>query len=118
MLHTFYDVTLGGEHHDEIEVDLPTHREVCGTCNGYGKHSRHIGAITAEDRDRDWSEDEFDSYMSGAYDRTCEECKGQKVIDVPTWGAVDPVLVTAYEREMHEREWDRRTIMREMGWIR
>jgi RecJ-like exonuclease len=49
--------------------------EICANCEGHGKHSKAIGVITSEDR-LEWSDEEFDAYLGGAYDRLCEVCKG------------------------------------------
>jgi RecJ-like exonuclease len=49
--------------------------ETCANCEGAGKHSKAIGIITSEDRE-EWSDEEFDAYMGGAYDRRCEVCHG------------------------------------------
>ncbi len=49
---------------------------ICGECFGEGKSSAYLGAITQEDRERDWDPDEFERYMEGGYDRICGCCKG------------------------------------------
>lgn len=49
---------------------------ICPTCSGDGAHSRALGAITEEDRERDWSHDEWEDYMNGGYDTTCDTCSG------------------------------------------
>lgn len=56
---------------------LPQRWVICSTCQGNGKHSLHLGAFTQEDIDRDWSGDEWDGYLSGGYDRQCEDCGGR-----------------------------------------
>lgn len=48
----------------------------CPTCNGAGRHSRALGCITQEQWERDWDEDEREAYVSGAYDKTCSDCRG------------------------------------------
>jgi hypothetical protein len=73
------------EDDDGIEV---THRlkcrwEVCGTCEGEGRHvnpSIDCGGLTREDFDRDPGFEE--DYMGGAYDVTCNECKGRTTVPV------------------------------------
>jgi hypothetical protein len=48
---------------------------ICSTCEGEGKHSRHLGAFTGSE----WAEldeETQDRYMHGAYDRACERCDG------------------------------------------
>ena len=49
--------------------------EICCNCEGHGKHSKHLGVITSEDL-QDWSSEEFDDYLNGAYDVPCSVCKG------------------------------------------
>ena len=87
---------------DEVELELPSCKEVCPDCDGEGK--TYLGwsaseqpAFTEEDfyeEGPDFRED----YFSGAYDRTCPECKGLRVVDVINWELVnkaDP-MVKAY----------------------
>lgn len=59
----------------EIQIKVPCHWEICGTCRGDGKHSAHLGAITSSEWD-EWDYEEQETYMSGGYDRTCEDCGG------------------------------------------
>lgn len=67
------------ERDDGELVDVPATYEVCRQCDGHGSHSLALGAITEEDRDRDWSPDEWDGYVRGDYDQTCEVCGGKRV---------------------------------------
>jgi hypothetical protein len=56
----------------------------------------------------DWYEsdphgDAFDDYMSGAYDVTCERCKGKRVVEgFPQF--TDPAHERDYDRQMEEVE--------------
>lgn len=63
-----------------VEITLPTRNAICPTCDGEGTHvNRAIdgNGLTAEDlADEDFRE----SYMSGAYDVPCEECRGRRVV--------------------------------------
>lgn len=67
---------------DEVEIDLPASYEVCGRCQGEGKHdhSAFSNGISREqfDEDPDFSED----YFAGVYDVQCEECGGNRVVPV------------------------------------
>ena len=73
------------EDYDGVET---THRlrckwEICGTCNGNGKHVNaniDCGGLTREDFDSDPGFEE--DYFSGVHDVTCTECKGKRVIPV------------------------------------
>ena len=68
---------------EELPVNLPMSWQICDVCQGDGKHSLHLGCITAEDRERDWDPDDFDNYMAGAYDKCCDTCDGSgKVMEI------------------------------------
>ena len=60
---------------------LPSELVLCPTCRGKGTSSAYLGAFTQEDREQ-MSHDEWDDYMGGCYDRTCEQCNGLRVIAV------------------------------------
>jgi len=97
---TIYDDEAGTE--EEKTSRIPCKWAICSECDGHGGHSRHIGAITQEDRDRDWSEDEFDHYMRGGYDRQCEECKGSGKVKVPNMDALSPELREEYQEHLED----------------
>lgn len=63
---------------EHIEGLLPDRSPwiICPECRGEGKSSAYLGAITQEDRERDWDPDSWDDYMNGAYDRICDCCNG------------------------------------------
>lgn len=61
---------------------------ICPTCRGDGKHSQHLGAITQEDRDRDWDPDAWQDYLDGVYDKTCETCGGSGKIRQKAYDAI------------------------------
>ncbi len=88
----------GPSHPDRIRLVVPSKVEVCPTCRGKGQHSLAIGAITQEDRERDWSDDEFQDYMDGFYDRQCETCRGLRVVDEPDWDAMTPFQAELADR--------------------
>lgn len=70
----------GEEPHDK-EFTLRFTWEVCGSCSGRGSYvnpSIDAHGITESER-ADWDHDEEERYFSGAYDITCEECKGRRV---------------------------------------
>jgi hypothetical protein len=75
MAHTIL-VDLMDEDGDSAEIELPACWEICDTCDGEGKHSHDFGAITSTEWAEDWSPEEQDEYMHGAYDRKCERCHG------------------------------------------
>ncbi len=65
---------------------------ICPECSGDGKHSRHLGSFTQEDRDRDWDPDEWQDYLDGAYDKPCDVC-----------GGTGKIRTKAYETLMERR---------------
>lgn len=78
---TFLTHLFEREDGEKVTVQLPAHYEVCSTCQGAGKSSAYLGAFTSSewaDQDPDWKED----YLSGAYDRQCETCKGLRVVPI------------------------------------
>jgi hypothetical protein len=66
-----------------IERKLPTYNEVCGRCQGTGRHLRsgmEGVAYTVEDfaDDPDFEE----AYFGGRYDIPCQDCYGVNVVPV------------------------------------
>jgi hypothetical protein len=104
-------ITWERENEDgDVELhELPAYWAICSTCNGDGKHSLHLGAITEEDRANDWSPDEFEDYCRGGYDRLCEDCDGKgKVLFVdPKTCPKD--LLEAYDAHLELEEEERRS---------
>lgn len=90
---------------DETEESTPVRYEVCPTCGGHGCHvnpSIDSGGLGVGDFD---DEDFREGYFSGAYDVTCAQCHGEKVVPVAT----DPEVVSyldklARERWAHDQE--------------
>jgi hypothetical protein len=63
-------------------VIFKTAYQVCGICQGRGKHvnpSIDCGGIT-ESEWSEWGHEEQDNYMNGSYDQQCAECKGKRVV--------------------------------------
>jgi len=86
---------------DEVCVEIPMEWQICYVCNGEGKESAYLGAITQEDRDRDWDHDDFAHYMSGGYDRPCAACRSTgKVLEVDweTFEEQNPEACKAYQQ--------------------
>jgi hypothetical protein len=84
---------------DDVTYTLPARRCRCDGCEGKGKSSRYLGAISAEDRD-DWGEDTFAAYMRGAFDRPCGDCRGQGwtiEVDFKALREADAAVADAYE---------------------
>jgi DnaJ-class molecular chaperone len=110
---------LGEEIDVEVEHQLPGKYEICSACSGHGASSAYLGAITSEERERDWDPEEFEDYMEGAYDKTCEECKGSgKVVEVDEESCNKELLERYYKAEQEKAQDaynDRYTMWMESG---
>lgn len=85
------------------EVALPTRWEVCPVCEGAGTHVNpaiDAGGLTAEDfaDDPDFAED----YFAGAYDQTCNRCKGRSTVREVDFDRLSPEVRELYERQLRE----------------
>ena len=71
-----------GEEVEEV-VSFPVRLEACNLCNGKGSHvnpSIDCGGLTQDDFDED--PDFEESYRSGHYDVTCNQCHGKRAVPV------------------------------------
>lgn len=87
---------------DEITHAFPFINEVCDRCQGFGTHlTPRIGnhAYTPEEFRESFDEEEAEQYFQrgGMYDVSCEECKGNKVIQV-----VDEENLSEEEKKLFE----------------
>lgn len=104
--------TLDGEGCD-LEIELPAKWEVCGRCNGNGKHVNPAidgNGLSREDFDED--PDFEESYFRGDYDMKCEECDGRTTvveIDEATCRAqgLEKELSMYWEYRRDMAAWDR-----------
>lgn len=78
---------------------------ICPTCRGDGKHSLRFGAITQEDRERDWDPDSWDDYLSGAYDEVCTDCGGTGKVREKAWAALEERRAEYRSESLHLREY-------------
>jgi hypothetical protein len=88
---------------DEEEILLPTRWEVCGVCDGKGKHvdpSIDCGGLNLErfDNDPDFER----AYFSGAYNITCNRCAGRTTVAAPDFDKMTPELLRAYKKQERE----------------
>jgi len=66
----------------DIEVQLPSKRIVCPRCKGEGTHvNPNVDGHGISSEDFDADPDFRENYFNGVYDVSCEECKGNKVVD-------------------------------------
>lgn len=72
-------------------LTVPALWATCSRCRGKGQHSLAVDGhgITQEERERDWSDDMWEDYMNGGYDRTCERCDGRGSVPVPNWARIN-----------------------------
>jgi len=78
------------EEDEWYEMRIPAEYEVCGTCDGKGKHvnpSIDSQGLSREDFDDD--PDFEEDYFAGKYDVTCNECNGKRVSPVVNWAALE-----------------------------
>lgn len=104
---------------DDEHIEIPSHYEVCGRCNGTGTHTNPNidgNGLTQEDFDQD--PDFHEDYMSGVYDIQCLDCKGERVELVPNEEQT-PEIQEILEREREyraEEAFERRMRMMGVEW--
>lgn len=83
-------------------IEIPQRWEICGLCDGEGKHSRAVdgNGITSSEWS-EWSHEEQECYLSGGYDRTCEKCLGDGKVLVDNLDALSPE-----DRKIIEEYWE------------
>ena len=93
----YKEVTFERDDGTEITVQLPAHWVICGTCDGDGKSSAHLGAFTQDE----WAQEDDDfkqDYLDGVYDLPCPECGGSgKVMEIEREACTSPEQVEALE---------------------
>lgn len=112
---------------DEIELDLPSHMEVCHDCEGHGYvlcEGMRNHAYSQEEFAESFDEEEAQEYFrrGGRYDVQCGTCHGKNVVAVVNEEALTPEQKAQYEaylrydyqRHQDEAE-DRRTQRMEDG---
>lgn len=110
---------------EEVTVELPTRFEVCDRCEGRGKHMNPAidghGITEDEWNGPDWDDESRETYLSGGYDITCEECKGLRVVPVVDEDRCDKALFAKYQEHVMDQARDDaedRAIRRmEMGYL-
>ena len=92
---------------DEEDFQLPAKFELCPKCKGKGSHMNpNIDGhgITSDEWERDWSEEEKESYRNGDYDVTCSKCNGEKVIKVVDEKAITPGMKPHYDAYVKQEQ--------------
>lgn len=100
-----------GETDTSKEVCVHMEYDVCQTCRGRGKHvnpSIDAHGISGEEFAED--PDFRDEYVRGVYDVSCYECKGRRVVPVPSKSNPPEILAAIISRAE-----DRAEMIREMA---
>lgn len=92
------------EDDDGVEHKVPTRWAICGRCSGNGTLALHGIAITSDEWAHDWSPEEQEGYMRGAYDTACETCGGDGKVREPDWDRMDAALRKLVEDDAREEE--------------
>lgn len=98
----------------EQDIKLPWRWAICPTCQGRGRHSLRLGAVTQTDREQNWSREEWAEYMAGDYDQSCG-CEHGKVRVVDE-ARCPSVQLAAYRAQLDDEEEFRSMQRAEMGW--
>jgi hypothetical protein len=91
------------------EIDLPAKRIVCDRCKGTGRHvNPNIdgNGLSANDIDELGGAEFMSEYMRGAYDVTCYECKGERVLDVVDVDALSEKMRKRYFKALDTKARD------------
>ena len=84
---TFTHYALVDEFENAIEIQLPTQKIVCPSCDRNGHHFRNdldeTSLVRSMQDDGDY--EGLECYYKGAYDVICTECNGANVVDVIDW---------------------------------
>lgn len=96
------ELTWCDEDGEEVEHSFPSKNEVCHRCEGYGTHlNPSIGnhAYSQEEFYESFDDEGREEYFKrgGIYDVQCEECKGNKVIEV-----VDESKLSEEQKKLYE----------------
>jgi hypothetical protein len=93
---------------DEVVHRLPARFEVCGRCEGRGKHVNpaiDAHGLTREDFESD--PDFEDAYFSGRYDIACVKCLGLRVVPVVDEARCAPEVLQRYMEDRRlAAKWD------------
>lgn len=95
-------ITYENEEGEEVSVQLPSKKAVCGGCEGEG-YQLHPGmrghVYTREEFQDAFDDDQREQYFTrgGIYDVICEVCHGRNVVD-----EVDEDRLTDEQREHYE----------------
>lgn len=87
---------------DEIELTLPSKKEVCHACDGHGTvlcEGMRGHAYTMSEFQEEFDDEEQAEYFKrgGRYDVVCPECNGQNVIDIPDVDAMSATVRAQFE---------------------
>jgi hypothetical protein len=107
------------EWEEEEDREVAIRFDVCGTCDGRGSHvnpSIDADGISGEEWAHEWEEEDREAYLSGAYDVTCAECGGARVVPVPDPNRNPPELLALLAEREEERARDAWERAEERRW--
>ena len=101
---------LTGEYDENInengEIYVDATYEVCPTCEGHGFHFRsdldENNLIDGMQEDGDY--EGIESYYSGAFDESCNQCAGQRVVQRPNLPKWAEIMVYHWRQSQRESE--------------
>ena len=101
------ELTFWGADGEEMTVEVPSKWGICESCDGNGRHDHPAFAngISGEEWANEWSEEDREAYLSGAYDVRCDECEGSGKVRVPVLSAMTPEEREAYEEHLNNERY-------------
>lgn len=116
-------LTLTDKDGDEHEIEAPALWEICSRCDGEGHHSNPSidgNGITSSEW-AEWDPEERETYMSGGYDVSCDECKTAGkilVVDSAAFERKNPWAYALWEKSEYEDEEYEKMADSESKWER
>lgn len=97
----------GDEEDDDVVFDFPMKKEICAGCDGEGQipFGQHMSFTSSEFNETFDDEESRHNYFSGRYDKTCPDCKGEKIIksvDTERFKTETPDLYKIYKQAVRE----------------
>lgn len=80
---------------DDSEKQLPHRWEICGGCGGEGTSCAYLGAYTQDEMEQQGPQFRED-FVSGVYNRTCDQCEGDGKVPVVDTRRCPPDLLAIY----------------------
>lgn len=88
-------------YHEDGESPVPSKLAICGTCRGRGHHNPHAYSADEFAEAFPFPED-VEDYLSGAYDRCCDDCEGSGRVSVPDYQRMSASMASAYREQLRD----------------